>query len=182
VIGEEVLDSVLLVIRDRVDVTEAASRRERDFVGVTDRVDNSALRFINSTARVNFGCPNVGDVRTTVRPGRTEDGAVRAQASICAVIAWGASYAAISGCVKDRDTLETELQEFIALSFLIVSRQVSLLATIRNRDHIGRLVNATLELASIAVREIVRIDGIKNWIVSSFSERRVSAVRLLQLS
>jgi hypothetical protein len=180
--GEEVFDSVLLVIRDREDVTEAASRRERDFVGVADRVDSSALRFIDSTTRVNFSCANIGEIRTTVRPGRTEDGAVRAQASICAVLSWGASYAVISGCVKDRDTLETELQEFIALSFLIVSRQVSLLATIRNRDHIGRLVNATLELAFIAVRGIVRIAGIKNRIVSSFSERRVSAVRLLQLS
>lgn len=77
-VGEEVINGILLVVRDWVDIAETASRRECDLVRVADRVDDSALGFINSATRVNFGSANVGNIRATVRPGRTEDGAVRA--------------------------------------------------------------------------------------------------------
>lgn len=64
----------------------------------------------------------------------------------------------------------------IALPLLIVSREVRLLATIRDGDHVRGLVNTTHQLSLVSTRGIVRIGWIEGRAVSAFSVGTICAV------
>lgn len=76
---------------------------------------------------------------------------------------------------EDGHALQSELEKFVALPLLVVSRQVILINTVRNRYDVSWRINAALQRTLVSVRIGVR--RIQDWIVSSFAICRVSAIR-----
>jgi len=65
---------------------------------------------------------------------------------------------------------------------LIVSRKINLLLAIRDRDNRRWLVRPAHELAFVSTSEIgrVRVDWVKGWVIASFAECSVCAVRTVK--
>lgn len=89
----------------------------------------------------------------TYREARAEDhrlaGGVR-QASVRVVVACGAGHARVAGGDDEADALQAELHELVALPLLVRGRRVGLLAAVRDRDDVRRLVDAALEVALVS--------------------------------
>lgn len=93
-------------------------------------------------------------------------------AAVGGAISRNASHAGISGSHDDGGTLQAELQEFVALPFLIIRREVLFLLAIGDRYDISRLVNTTPELALVATWVGIGIDRIEGRRVASLAVAR----------
>ena len=129
-----------MIGRDRVDVGETATGRERDAIGLSLRVYHGAFRVGDCFVRVDFGGAYVSNIwaaieiiqrgsldkssefNAPVRPGGAEDFVMLTQAAIFGIVAWGASYAIVPGGVEDRVALEAKFHEPAHYQFICHGR------------------------------------------------------------
>lgn len=84
----------------------------------------------------------------------------------------------LTSCVtagnKDRHALQGEFEKFVALPLLIVSRQVILIDTVRDRYDVSWCINTALQRSLISIR--IGVSRIQNRIIASLAICRVSAI------
>lgn len=108
-----------------------------------------------------IGRSNGGHVRARSREIRGEDIAVLAKAVAWSWVTTTTSNARVTRCDNNRDTLHAKLHDFTALAALIGNWEIGLGGSIRDRDHIGWLIDAALKLALVAALIWVRIGRIE---------------------
>jgi hypothetical protein len=153
---------ILLVVGDRIDVTEAAAGGEAGdgHFGVL-----GCARPRGQVCRTHG--EEVGTGRWEIRD---ED-----VAAVTEALAAGWPDARITRGHHDGDALQPQFHKLVALPLLVRVGQGGLVATVRDRDNIGGLVHTALQLALIAARCRVRVWRVVRG-VTSFVIGRVRAV------
>jgi hypothetical protein len=72
--------------------------------------------------------------------------------------------------------LKTKLHELVALSLLIIGREIVFLAAVGDGNDVGRLVDAALQRPLESAGIGVRVDGIESGIIAGLAECRVRAI------
>lgn len=154
VVGEVSRHGRLLVVRNRVDVAEPATRAIIDAVGISRWIVYRTLRLEDRLSRIHLRRTHICNVRAIVRPRRIEDIVLGSQAASGAIVAvWlgVVSYAGITGREEERDALQAELEVFVALAFLVGDGHVGFLPAVGDGEDVGRFKDAALEGAIVAV-------------------------------
>ena len=163
-VGQEVVDSSLLISGLRIDVGESTTGWE------AGDGDFSVLGDISTLGEEGGSCAS--DVWACNGEIRREDLVSGTQAG--GVVA--ASDTRVSRGDDDGNTLESELHPFVALALLVVGREVRLLLSVRDGDDVGGLVHTALELTLESSRVGIWVAGVKSWGVTSLAEGGKCAV------
>lgn len=112
---------------------------------------------------------------------RCEDVVVWTQASICgAEVTWERSHAIVSGSEHDSMALETKFHELVALTLDVVGWEVGLGLSVGSGDDLVGRVNTALASAFVASWDVVWVDCIVGWVITSFAKGGIVAVRTVK--
>ena len=174
-LSKESIHSSFLIFRNRIHIAETAARTIIHQIWMARGIEDRRLRLEDSIARIHLRRSNISNPRTGIRPCWVEDGPIWAETA-CAVRFWVVANSGIATGKEERDTLEAEFEEFVALAFLVGDGYAGFLATVGDGEDVGRFEDAALQLVRVAVFAWVRVFGIDAWSVTTFAVSTIGAV------